>query len=222
VLESYPHDTGAFTQGLLLYQGALYESTGLVGRSSVREVELATGRVLRQYDLPSPYFGEGLALVGQRLFQLTWTNQVAFTYDRATFAGQGWFTYGTQGWGLCYDGSRLVMSDGTSALYFRDPTTFQVLGQVTVRLNGLPLERLNELDCADGWVYANVWTTDFIVKIDPATGRVAARINAAGLLTPAESSGTDVLNGIAHDPATGDFLITGKLWPKLFRVRFGE
>jgi glutaminyl-peptide cyclotransferase len=220
VLQIYPHDTGAFTQGLLLHGGALYESTGLVSRSSLREVTLATGQVVRQHDIPSPYFAEGLALVGEQLIQLTWQNQVAFKWDRATFAAQGQFTYSTEGWGLCYDGTRLVMSDGSSKLYFRNPTTFALLGQVTVTLNGAARDRLNELECVDGYVYANVWTTDIIVKIDPATGRVVARINAAGLLTPTERSSADVLNGIAYDSDTQTFLITGKLWPKLFRVLF--
>jgi glutaminyl-peptide cyclotransferase len=183
-------------------------------------VTLSSGAVLRQLNIPSPYFAEGLALVGEQLIQLTWQNQVAFLYDRATFASQGQFTYTTEGWGLCYDGTRLVMSDGTSLLYFRDPSTFATQGTVTVRLNGAPLDHLNELECVDGFVYANVWTTDYIVKIDPATGRVVARINASGLLTPEERSHTDVLNGIAVDPSNGDFLITGKFWPKLFRVHF--
>ena len=220
VLQVYPHDPGAFTQGLLMHDGVLYESTGLVGQSSLREVTLSTGAVVRQLNVPSPYFAEGLALVGEELIQLTWQNQVAFRYDRATFASQGQFTYTTEGWGLCYDGTRLVMSDGTSLLYFRDPTTFAIQSSVTVRLNGAPLDRLNELECVDGFVYANVWTTDSIVKIDPATGRVVAHINAAGLLTTTERSHTDVLNGITVDPANGDFLITGKFWPKLFRVKF--
>jgi glutaminyl-peptide cyclotransferase len=220
VLQAYPHDTGAFTQGLLLHGGVLYESTGLVGRSSLREVAPTTGQVLRQHDVPSPYFAEGLALVGERLIQLTWTNRVAFLYDRATFAAQGQLPYDTQGWGLCWDGTRLVMSNGTSTLYFRDPRALKTTGQVTVRLNNSPLDRLNELECVGGFVYANVWTTEMIVKIDPSSGNVVARIDASGLLSAAERVGTDVLNGIAHDPSTGDFLITGKFWPKLFRVRF--
>ena len=220
VLQNYPHDAGAFTQGLLMRNGLLYESTGLVGRSSLREVELATGQVQRIHDIPAPFFAEGLALVGEQLIQLTWTNQVAFLYDRASFASQGQFTYTTQGWGLCYDGTHLVMSDGTSLLYFRDPATFQVVRSVTARLNGSAVDKLNELECVDGFVYANVWTTNWIMKIDPSDGHIAARIDASGLLTAAERPGTDVLNGITTDPANGDFLITGKLWPKLFRVKF--
>jgi glutamine cyclotransferase len=220
VLQTYPHDTGAFTQGLLMHDGVLYESTGLVGSSSLREVALDTGEVQRTHVVPSPFFAEGLALVGEQLIQLTWQNQVAFLYDRATFDSQGQFSYTTEGWGLCYDGQRLVMSDGTSILYFRNPATFETIGAVTVRLNGTAVDRLNELECVDGFIYANVWTTDWIMKIEPSTGHVLARIDASGLLTAAERANTDVLNGITVDPANGDFLITGKLWPKLFRARF--
>ncbi|HUK33931.1 MAG TPA: glutaminyl-peptide cyclotransferase [Vicinamibacterales bacterium] len=220
VTQTYPHDPGAFTQGLLLHNGTLYESTGLVGRSSLREVELNTGHVLHSREVPPPYFAEGLALVGEKLIQLTWTSQIAFEYDRATFNPQGQLKYDTQGWGLCYDGRRLVMTDGTSTLYFRDPTDFHVLGTITARLFGNPLDHLNELECVDGWIYANVWTTDRIVKIDPTTGRIAAQIDASGLLSSAERAHTDVLNGIAYDPSDGEFLITGKFWPKLFRVKF--
>jgi glutamine cyclotransferase len=220
VIKTYAHDRGAFTQGLVLHQGTLYESTGLVGRSSLRQVETATGRVMRKIDVPPPYFAEGLALVGDRLIQLTWQHGKAFVYERRTFEKLSEFSYKGEGWGLCYDGKQLMMSDGTSALTVRNPSDFSVVKTIRVTLNGQPLDQLNELECVDGSVYANVWTRDLIVRIDPASGRVTQRIDAANLLSPMEKQGTDVLNGITYDPADRTFLITGKQWPKLFRVRF--
>lgn len=220
VLKTYPHDRGAFTQGLLLHQGTLYESTGQVGMSSLRQVELATGRVMRKIDVPPPYFAEGLALVGDRLIQLTWQHGKAFVYDRRTFAKQSEFSYKGEGWGLCYDGKQLMMSDGTANLTVRNADDFSVVRTIRVTMNGQALDQLNELECVDGHVYANVWTRDMIVRIDPASGRVTQRIAAANLLSPMEKQGTDVLNGITYDPNDKTFLITGKNWPKLFRVRF--
>jgi glutamine cyclotransferase len=220
VVNVYPHDPEAFTQGLLLHDGVLYESTGLEGRSSLRAVELATGRVTRRLDLPPSYFGEVLALAGDRLIQLTWQNRVGFVYERATFKQLGQFSFETEGWGLCFDGRRLVLSDGSDRLSFRDPETFAPLGEQRVTLDGRPLRRLNELECVGDAIYANVWTTDTIVRIDPRSGAVTAVIDASGLLTPAERHRADILNGITVDPARGTFLITGKLWPKLFEVRF--
>jgi glutaminyl-peptide cyclotransferase len=220
VVQTYPHDPTAFTQGLFLHQGTLYESTGLVGRSSLRRVELKTGRVMRKLDVPAPAFAEGLALVGERLFQLTWQQGRVFVYNRSTFGQMGEFSYSGEGWGLCYDGTSLVMSDGSDALTFRDPKDFAVKRTLRVTLNGRALDRLNELECVGTDVYANVWTTETIVRIDVVAGRVTARIDASGLLTPQERVGVDVLNGIAYDPADQTFLITGKLWPKVFRVKF--
>jgi glutamine cyclotransferase len=220
VRETLPHDPTAFTQGLVWHSGRLLESTGLSGRSSLREVEPKTGKVRRRVDLERRYFGEGLARVGDRLFQLTWQDGVAFVYDHFTFTETARFAYEGEGWGLCYDGSDLVMSDGSSTLVFRDPATFEVRRSVTVRLRGQPLARVNELECVGGSVYANVWMTDEIVVIDAKDGTVTAVIDASGLLSPVERARADVLNGIAHDPKSGDFYITGKLWPKLFRVRF--
>jgi glutaminyl-peptide cyclotransferase len=220
VLTTYPHDPQAYTQGLLLHDGKLYESAGRYGVSSLREVERSTGRVLRSVPIASNYFAEGLALVGERLIQLTWQEHVAFEYDRATFSRLGQFTYSTAGWGICYDGTRLVMSDGSDTLYFRDPATFAVIGQVSVTVNGQPRAALNELECVGAEVFANIWVTDTIVRIDPRSGAVTAVINASGLLAPAERASADVLNGIAYDASRGTFLITGKLWPKLFEVQF--
>lgn len=220
VVESYPHDPEAFTQGLVLSGGRLFESTGLVGKSSLREVDVKSGRVLRKVEVPAPYFAEGLALVGSTLFQLTWQNGQAFTYDAASFARNGQFDYTGEGWGLCHDGRDMVMSDGSSRLTFRGTETFRPVREVVVRMNGAPLERLNELECVGPDVYANVWMTDTIVRIDAMSGEVTAAIDASGLLAPQERLGVDVLNGIAYDPSDGSFLLTGKLWPRLFRVRF--
>ena len=220
VVQTYPHDPGAFTQGLVLAGGRLFESTGLEGRSSVRELDLATGRVLRRLDVPAPVFAEGLALVGTRLFQITWKHEIAYTYDRDTFRRGPSFAYTGEGWGLCHDGHDLVMSDGSARLSFRGPDTFRQTREVTVRDEGRPVDQLNELECVGSQVYANVWMTDRIVRVDATTGRVTASIDASGLLNPAERYGTDVLNGIAYDASNETFLITGKLWPKLFRVKF--
>ena len=221
VVTSYPHDRMAFTQGLLLHQGMLYESTGLVGQSTLRQVELATGRVMRKIDVPPPIFAEGLALVGDQLIQLTWQNGRALVYDPRTFARQREFSYRGEGWGLCYDGREIVMSDGSANLTFRRAADFSVIRTQVVTMNGKPVDDLNELECAEGFVYANVWMVDQIVKIDPATGQVVGDIDARNLLSPLEQRGADaVLNGIAYDPADKTFLITGKLWPRLFRVKF--
>lgn len=220
VVQSYPHDPGAFTQGLVLAGGRVFESTGLEGRSSLREVDLTSGKVLRRLDVPAPIFAEGLALVGSKLFQITWKHGEAYTYDRDTFKKGATFSYTGEGWGLCHNGSELVMSDGSAHLVFRGPETFRQVRDVTVRDNGQPVDQLNELECVGPHVYANVWQTDRIVKIDQKTGAVVATIDATGLLPAAERYGTDVLNGIAYDPSNDTFLITGKLWPRIFRVRF--
>lgn len=222
VVEVLPHDTTAFTQGLELVDGVLYEGTGLVGRSSVRATDPRTGAVRTQVDLPDPLFGEGITVVDDSLWQLTWQDGVAVQRDRSTLAERRRVAYDGEGWGLCHDraGGRLVMSDGSDRLVFRDPDTFDVTGEVRVSAAGEPVERLNELECTANGVYANVWQTDTVVRIDPSSGRVTARVDLAGLLTPDERAHTDVLNGIAAVPDTDEFLVTGKLWPKLFRVSF--
>jgi glutamine cyclotransferase len=220
VLRTYPHDRDAFTQGLIWRDGVLYESTGLVGRSSLRKVDLTSGAVKQQVTVNPPYFAEGLADVGNRLFQLTWQHGRVFVYDKNTLNRVGEMGYQGEGWGLCHDGRSLIMSNGSDGLTVRDPKTFAVTRTVRVTDGGRPLPRLNELECVRGDVYANVWTTDTIVRIDMTSGRVTATIDASGLLVPADRLGTDVLNGIAYDPADRTFLITGKLWPKLFRVTF--
>jgi glutaminyl-peptide cyclotransferase len=220
VIARYAHDPEAFTQGLVIDSGRLFESTGLVGRSSLREVDLATGRVLRRLDVPPPFFSEGLASVNGRLIQLSWQHGRAFVYDARTFGLVGEHRYQGEGWGLCFDGTSLVMSSGSDRLTVRDPKTFAVTRELAVKVAAAPLSNLNELECVGDSVYANVWQTDTIVRIDVRTGLVREEIDASGLLPPPMRAGTDVLNGIAYDPATSTFLITGKLWPTVFRVKF--
>jgi glutaminyl-peptide cyclotransferase len=220
VIATHPHDTGAFTQGLLVHGDSLYESTGLNGSSTVRQVEPATGRVLRSTSLPRELFGEGLAQVEDRLVQLTWTSGIARIYEIDSFDLVGEWRYAGEGWGLCHDGTRFVMSNGTTHLTFRDENSFAETGSVEVKLDGQPVDDLNELECVNGRVYANVWRTDSIAEIDPATGAVTAWIDASGLLSAAERNGADVLNGIAWDESRQSFYLTGKLWPRLFEVRF--
>lgn len=227
VVRRIPHDTTAWTEGLLFdADGRLYESTGINGRSQIRELDPVTGEVLRFVASPDAAYGEGLALVGDTFLQLTWREGRAFLVDRATFEVIGEHDYADQGegWGLCYDGARLVMSNGSDTLTFRDPTTFEVLGTVAVTADGEPLARLNELECVDGDVWANVWETEFIVRIDPESGAVTGVLDADGLLEPdpAESDRGAVLNGIAKVPGSDTFLLTGKLWPEAIEVRITE
>jgi glutaminyl-peptide cyclotransferase len=224
VLERLGHDPTAFTQGLEFHQGRLFESRGLYGRSALTEIDPVTGTVLRRTDLADEYFAEGITVVDERIIQITWQEERAFVYDIDTFAVVDEFTYDGEGWGICLDeagaGRRLIMSDGSDSLTFRDPETFEATGSVDVTLDGAPVEDLNELECVDGLVWANVWLTDSIVVIDPASGTVVSVVDARGLLTPAERAGADVLNGIARDHDTGRWLITGKLWPTMFVVDF--
>jgi len=224
IVRELPHDPGAFTQGLEISDGTLYESTGRVGRSWVRATSVDTGTEVAHADLARPMFGEGITVAGDTVWQITWKDGVAFARDRDTLAPQRQVEYDGEGWGLCTQADRLVMSDGSDTMTFRDPATFDATGSVDVTLDGRPLDRLNELECSsDGFVYANVWTTDLIVKIDPATGAVVGRIDAGNLkdALPADERGDiDVLNGIAQIPGTDRFLVTGKLWPRMFEVRF--
>jgi len=218
VVARYPHDPAAFTQGLVWHDGSLYESTGLYGHSSLRQVTLETGQVLRQVDLHPSDFGEGITIWQDRIIQLTWRNNTAYVWALADFSPLGTFAYDTQGWGLTHDGGRLVMSDGTSTLYFRDPDTFAETGRVTVTAYGRQLSFLNELEWIAGGVWANVWYSDSVVRIDPESGEVTDLVDLSGLLTPEEDLAADVLNGIAHDPATGRTWVTGKRWPWLFEI----
>jgi len=219
VVRSTAHDPEAFTQGLLWRDGQLFESTGRYGLSTLRQVDPTTGRVVRQVPLDSRYFGEGLALVGRRLIQLTWQRGVALVWDLGTFQQIESFTYAGEGWGLCHDGRRLVMSDGSDQLTFRDPESFAETGRIAVTSAGRPVQMLNELECVDGMVYANVWQTEEIVRIDPDSGIVTGVIDASGLL---DGPLPEVLNGIAYLPDTERFLITGKLWPRMFEVELEQ
>jgi glutaminyl-peptide cyclotransferase len=218
VVRTVPHDRGAFTQGLLIHDGRLYESTGLLGRSSLRRVDPDSGRVEAQVGLEPQLFGEGLARVGGHLIQLTWQNGRALFWNLTTFTKEREVPYQGEGWGLCFDGKRLVMSDGSDRLVFRDPETFARQGEVAVRRAGVPVHALNELECDGGVVYANIWQDNHIARIDPATGEVTGWIDASGLLSAEDRQGVDVLNGIAAVPGTRHLLLTGKLWPRAFEV----
>lgn len=223
VLSTREHDAGAFTQGLLLHEGKFYESTGLNGGSSLREIDFETNEILRGVRLPEEIFAEGLALVDDRLIQLTWLNGGAIVWDLETFEVAGIFEYEGEGWGLCYDGESLWMSDGSASLFQRDPETFELLETLDVTLDGVPVDQLNELECVEDAVYANVWYTDYILKIDTASGEVTAVIDASNLLTDEERAALPregaVLNGIAYDAENDVFWLTGKLWPTLFETR---
>lgn len=218
VVRSFPHDRAAFTQGLLLFEGKLYESTGLHGQSSLRRVDPQSGVVESRVALEPDLFGEGLARVGGRLVQLTWQNGRALYWNLSSFKKEREVPYEGEGWGLCYDGKRLVMSDGSDRLFFRDAESFAKLGEVAVRRAGSPVRYLNELECVDGVVYANIWQDTHIARIDPGTGEVTGWIDASGLLDPGERASADVLNGIAAVPGTRNLLLTGKLWPRMFEV----
>jgi glutaminyl-peptide cyclotransferase len=217
VVAEQPHDRTAFTEGLELAGDVLYEGTGLAGHSQLRELDPATGAVRRTADLPDGMFGEGVTVVGPRIWQLTYQDGFALEWDRAGLTVQRRVPITGEGWGLCFDGTRLVRTDGTARLRFHDPATFAETGSVPVTLDQEPLPEINELECVGGRVWANVWKTDRIVAIDPTTGQVTAVVDASGLLP--KQQGMDVLNGIAQ-LAPGEFLLTGKFWPTSFRVRF--
>ena len=223
VVHSFPHDPGAFTQGLQYHDGHLYESTGLRGRSSLRQVELETGRVLRRVNLPDRYFGEGLAIVGNRIYQLTWKSETGFIFDLETFQRIGQFAYEGEGWGLAYDGTHLIMSAGTSRLRFMDPDGFNVVRTLEITADGVPVENLNELAWIEGTIWANLFRTDRLALIDPVSGEVRAWVDLAGILDRRHVTGpVDVLNGIAYDAGSGRIFVTGKWWPRLFEIRVVE
>lgn len=225
VLSRQPHDATAFTQGLQSDgQGALFESTGLYGRSSLRAIDPLSGEILRIVALPDDRFGEGLALVDDRLIQLTWRSGEAFVWDAQTFALLETFSYEGQGWGLCYDGERLIMSDGSSSLTFRDASSFEIVGSVEVTLDGASVDALNELECVRGSVWANVWHDDRILRIDPVDGRVDGVLDLADIIEPHPTTrdSESVLNGIAYDVTTDSYLVTGKRWPQLIEIRINE
>jgi len=220
VVRSSPHDPRAFLQGLVWYDGGFFESTGILGQSTLRRVEWPTGRVLRRVDLPPDVFGEGLARVGDRLVQLTWRSGRGFVYDLATLRLLREFRYEGEGWGLAYDGASLILSDGTDVLTYLDPERFKPTRKLAVTWDGQPLHRLNELEFIEGMVWANVWHTDVVVQIDPASGRVTSFLDLTGLRpSSARRQQEAVLNGIAYDPATRRLFVGGKLWPLIFEIR---
>ncbi|XUW99739.1 MAG: glutaminyl-peptide cyclotransferase [Dehalogenimonas sp.] len=219
IVNTYPHDRGAFTEGLIYSDGFFYESTGLYGQSTLRKVELATGRVLQTASLDAKYFGEGLTLWQNSLIQLTWQTHIGFVYSKDTLSAINSFSYTTEGWGLTQDGIRLIMSDGTSTIYFLDPATFQVNGKIDVKDNGALVVNINELEYVNGKIYANIWMTDKIAVINPGTGNVESWIDLTGLLPAfANLVAVDVLNGIAYDSIGKRLFVTGKLWPLLFEI----
>ncbi|MEO0835540.1 MAG: glutaminyl-peptide cyclotransferase [Cyanobacteria bacterium J06642_3] len=219
IVHTYPHDPQAFTQGLIYDQGELYESTGLRGRSSLRRVELATGKVLQINNLDDRYFGEGMTLWQDRLIQLTWVSQTGFVYDQATLKQLATFNYSTEGWGLTHNGQELIMSDGSDTLYFLDPNTFQETRRIQVKDRRQSIAKLNELEYINDEILANVWMSDRIARISPQTGQVLGWIDLSGIINPAPTPQTDaVLNGIAYDQEGDRLFVTGKLWSKLFEI----
>jgi glutaminyl-peptide cyclotransferase len=220
IVQSWPHDSNAYSQGLVFHEGVLYESTGLYGRSTIRTVELTTGKVLQQEDVPIQYFAEGMTMLGDKLYQLTWDDGIGLIYDRATLEPQGEFLYSGEGWGLTTDQQSLILSDGSNVIRFLDPTTFAVVRTIRVSDQGAAVALLNELEYVRGEIYANVYRTDLVVRIDPGSGHVLGWIDFSGLLSPEERQRpVNVLNGIAYDADEDRLFVTGKLWPKLFEVR---
>lgn len=220
VINTFPHDPAAFTQGLFFEDGVLFESTGQVGTSSIRKVRLEDGEVLQKRDVPPPYFGEGIVAWDGRLMELTWRSQKGFIYNQDSFEPLGEWQYAGEGWGLTRNDTHIIMSDGTPQLRFLDPETLEEDHRLMVTFQGQPLGQLNELEWIEGEVWANVWQTNIIVRINPESGVVTGRINLAGLLTREDivQHQPDVLNGIAYDAETGRIFVTGKLWPKLFEI----
>ena len=220
VLQTWPHDRAAFTQGLFFLGDELIESTGQFGASSLRRVDWRTGEVRQRVEVPGRYFGEGAVALNGRIYQLTWKSGTGFIYDAATFAKLGEFHYEGEGWGLTTDGRDLILSDGTATLRFVDPESFEVRRTVEVRHNGKPIEQLNELEFIGGEVFANVWQSAYVIRIDHTTGAVRGLIDFRNLLSAEERrAGVDVLNGIAYDPKADRLLVTGKYWPKMFEVK---
>ncbi|MBN1455749.1 MAG: glutaminyl-peptide cyclotransferase [Methanomicrobia archaeon] len=219
IINVYPHDPMAFTQGLVWENGYFYEGTGRHGESRLRMVVPETGAVITDYQLPAQYFGEGITLWNDSIIQLTYQSRIGFVYDKETFQLRRTFAYTTEGWGLTHDGRHLIMSDGTATLHFLDPETFEEVMQLEVRDNDTPVTQLNELEFIKGTIYANVWPTDRIVMIAPESGQVVGWIALTGLLSAENRlQPVDVLNGIAYDEATDRLFVTGKLWPKLFEI----
>lgn len=221
VVRTYPHDKGSFTEGFFVLDGQFWESTGLEGRSYVRRIDIESGRVLQQYNIPSQYFGEGIVVFGDQLFELTYKSGVAFVYDKKTFKLLKTFKYSGEGWALTTDGKNLIFSDGSSSLKFLDPSTFKEVRRIAVTDAGKPVDQLNELEYIKGEIWANIWQEDRIARIDPKTGKVNSWLDMRGLLSIMESMGVDVLNGIAYDSKADRIFVTGKFWPKVFEITVG-
>jgi glutamine cyclotransferase len=220
IVNIWPHDSNAFTQGLILADGKLLESTGQEGSSSLRNVELETGKILNKVDVPVPYFAEGITMLNGKVYQLTWQHQLGFIYDSQSYKRVGEFKYEGEGWGLTTDGQSLILSDGSNRLRFLDPSSFQVTKTITVRDGVKPVNELNELEWVQGEIYANIWHDDRIAVIDPQGGNVKAWIDLAGLIPEGELQDPEaVLNGIAYDQAKNRLFVTGKLWPRLFEIK---
>jgi glutamine cyclotransferase len=220
VVKSYPHDRTAFTQGLEYRDGFLYEGTGIVGHSAVRKVDLATGRVLQNFDVPQPFFGEGITVLNNQILELTWQSQTGFVYDKSNLRVVRSFNYPGEGWGLTNDGKQIYMSDGSSQIRVWDPATLKEVRRITVKDGNEPVTELNELEFVKGEILANVWQTDRIARISPVDGKVLGWIDLSGILPKSEHPEPDaVLNGIAYDAAGDRLLVTGKLWPKIFEIK---
>lgn len=221
IVNIWPHDSNAFTQGLILMDGKLLESTGQEGRSSLRSVELETGKILKKVEVPVPYFAEGIAVLNGKVYQLTWQHQLGFIYDLQTLERLGQFNYDGEGWGLTTDGKSLILSDGSNRLRFIDPSSFRVTKTINVLDGAMPVRQLNELEFVQGEIYANIWHDDRIAVIDPQSGRVNSWIDLTGLMPKEDLRGEAeaVLNGIAYDQANNKLFVTGKLWPRLFEIR---
>jgi len=220
IVKTYPHDRTAFTQGLEYRDGFLYEGTGMFGRSSVRKIDLESGRVIQRYDLPQPFFGEGITVLNQQILELTWQSQTGFVYDKSSFRVLRSFNYPGEGWGLTNDGKQIYMSDGSPIIRVWDGVTLKEIRRLTVKDGATPVTQLNELEWVRGEIYANVWQTDRIARISPVDGRVLGWIDLTGILPKSERPDPDaVLNGIAYDAAGDRLFVTGKLWPKIFEIK---
>jgi glutamine cyclotransferase len=219
ILATYPHDPEAYTQGLQYVDGMLYEGTGLYGRSSLRRVDLETGIVEQQINLDDQFFGEGIYVLDDQIYQLTWKSNVAFLYERETFEIVDQYSYPTEGWGLTYDGKDLIMSDGSSTIFRRDPASFDEVGRIQVQIVNEPVNLLNELEYINNAIWANIWLTDDVIIIDPSSGQVIAQVDLTGLLSSEEATNAEVLNGIAYDDEADRIFVTGKFWPSLFEIK---
>jgi len=220
VVNTFPHNTESFTQGLYIEDGLLYESTGLNGKSAVKKIDLKTGEVIKSRDMQDKFFGEGLTIVDDKIYQITWRSKTGFVYNKESLDILRTFSYKTQGWGITYDGKNLIISDGSDILYFMDPKSFAIVGKLEVYNKSGKVSKLNELEYINGEIYANIWGKDLIARIDPKTGYVKSWIDLSGILSKEDRKGKeDVLNGIAYNPENNTLLVTGKFWPKLFEIK---